>query len=504
MLMKRKIYCFVVKFVSALTAISCMYNTYSAVYAYDYISYGIDVSSFQESIDWNAVANDNNIDFAIIRAGTTTRLNGDEYRKDDYFDVNYENAKNAGLKVGAYYFCGAYTEEGFIKNAYDFLESVDGRTFDFPVYIDLEQASMQMELGKDTLTSYVLSALAIIKDAGYVTGVYANLNWFRNYVDAQRIKDAGYEIWLARYPSGSYAVDPTDYDESDFGGVWQYSSLGSINGIYGNADVDVSYIDYPVSDIPEPQPPVQEYSTGIYAVNTPSGVRVRSEAGGGSVLSASPNGTRCEITAVSGQWGYTEAIGGWTNDDWTIKSGWIPLIYCEFIEPLSTVEIITTETTTTTETTETTTITETTETTTTENTVNGEFVVLPKELTISKDEMYTPVVINCPDPENITWITSNKNIAQVDNGVIKGISAGSTRIYAVYEHQYAEIELTVTKKILIGDINDDEKIDSKDAEILNNYILGSRTLTENEYNMADINSDGVVDVFDMMEMRNKI
>lgn len=503
MFVKGKNYHFIAGIVSAVTTLTCIFNANPVVYAYDYISYGIDVSSFQESIDWNEVAQDN-IKFAIIRAGTTTKLNGDEYRKDTYFDINYENAKNAGLKVGAYYFCGAYSEEGFIKNAYDFLESIDGKIFDFPVYIDLEQASMQMELGKDTLTDYVLSALKVIKDAGYVAGVYANLNWFRNYVDAQRIKDAGYEIWLARYPSGSFAVDPTDYDESDFGGVWQYSSLGNVNGIYGNTDVDVAYIDYPVSDNPEPQPVVEdEYITGIYVVNTPSGVKVRSEPGGGAVFSASPNGTRCEITAVNGKWGYTEAIGGWTNDDWTVKSGWIPLIYCEYVEPLPSVETVTTETTTE-STTVTTTAETTTETTTTENIVAGEFAVLPKELTISEGETYKPVAINCTDYENITWITSDKNIAQIENGIIKGISSGNAHIYAVFNNQYSEIELTVIPKTIKGDINGDRKADSKDAEILNSYILGSYNLTEKEYNIADINGDSFVDVFDMIEMRNRI
>ena len=107
MFVKGKNYHFIAGIVSAVTTLTCIFNANPVVYAYDYISYGIDVSSFQESIDWNEVAQDN-IKFAIIRAGTTTKLNGDEYRKDTYFDINYENAKNAGLKVGAYYFCGIY------------------------------------------------------------------------------------------------------------------------------------------------------------------------------------------------------------------------------------------------------------------------------------------------------------------------------------------------------------------------------------------------------------
>jgi len=209
--------------------------------SYSTLSYGIDVSCFQGSIDWNKVGT-SSIDFAIIRAGTTS-INGEAFSNDSTFERNYNGAVNAGLKVGAYYYCGAYSESGFIKNAYDVLEAIEGKSFDYPVYIDVELASKQMELGKSTLTSYILSALDIISSRGYQAGVYANLDWLNNYVDASRIRERGYDIWLAQYPSGSYTVDPTNYDKSDECSIWQYSNLGSISGISGNVDVDVSYVE---------------------------------------------------------------------------------------------------------------------------------------------------------------------------------------------------------------------------------------------------------------------
>lgn len=88
------------------------------VSAYKYVSRGIDVSHHNEKINWNTVAN-SNFDFAIIRFGSTDVV-GEVLYKDSEFETNYSVAKNAGIKIVAYYYCGAYTKDGFERNAYDF------------------------------------------------------------------------------------------------------------------------------------------------------------------------------------------------------------------------------------------------------------------------------------------------------------------------------------------------------------------------------------------------
>lgn len=240
---KKTISTFSIIFVMVVTMLVPNFSPFTCtVSAYDYLSRGIDVSHHNGSINWNSVSN-SGIDFAIIRAGSTA-VDGEILYKDRKFHTNYSGATDAGIKVGAYYYCGAYTREGFESNAYDFLEIIDKKSFDLPVYIDIERASKQRALGKDTLTTYVLSALDIISDAGYNAGIYANRDWFKNYLDESRIRESGYHIWWAQYPSGSYTVDPTNYDKSSLCGIWQYSSLGTVNGINGNVDVDVAYVDY--------------------------------------------------------------------------------------------------------------------------------------------------------------------------------------------------------------------------------------------------------------------
>lgn len=240
---KKSLSAFSIIFVMTLSIFVPNFNLFAcSVSAYEYASHGIDVSHHNGIINWYSVAN-SDIDFAIIRAGSTA-VNGEVLYTDTKFETNYSGATSAGIKVGAYYYCGAYTQAGFERNAYDFLNLLDGKSFDLPVYIDIERASKQRSLGKDTLTTYVLSALDIINDAGYTAGIYANRDWFKNYLDESRIRDSGYAIWWAQYPSGSYAVNPDKYDKSSVCGIWQYSSLGKINGIGGNVDVDVAYIDY--------------------------------------------------------------------------------------------------------------------------------------------------------------------------------------------------------------------------------------------------------------------
>ncbi len=231
----------------------------NSINAYSTLYYGIDVSSYQETINWNAVSTAN-VDFVIIRSGTTN-FNQEVLKNDSYFNANYEGAKNNNIKIGTYYFTSSYTLEGMKQNAYDCLSILNGRTLDYPIYIDVEQetrSTKQVALGKSTLTSYLLEALNILKDAGYEAGVYSNKSFLDTYVDVSRITSAGYSIWMAQYPSGSYAVDPTNYDKSDKCLLWQYSSKGSISGVKGDCDVNVSYVDFGDDHPPYPN------RTGIY------------------------------------------------------------------------------------------------------------------------------------------------------------------------------------------------------------------------------------------------
>lgn len=59
-------------------------------------------------------------------------------------------------------------------------------------------------------------------------------------------------------------------------------------------------------------------------------------------------------------------------------------------------------------------------------------------------------------------------------------------------------------KILMGDINEDGQVNSEDALLLNDNILGASQFTDRQFILADLNKDTRIDMFDMIEMRKKI
>ena len=184
----------------------------------------IDVSYCQKNIDFNAVKADG-IKAVIIRAG----YGRETYQKDSQFESHYKNAKAAGLKVGAYWYSHAESISDARTEAQACLSILNGRKFDMPVYYDMEDGS-QTGYGKAKLTSMAEAFCEEIKKGGYRAGIYANYNWFKNYLDLNYLKSK-YYIWLAQYASAP------DLDC----GIWQKSSTGRINGISGDVDVNVIF-----------------------------------------------------------------------------------------------------------------------------------------------------------------------------------------------------------------------------------------------------------------------
>lgn len=184
----------------------------------------IDVSCYQTGVDYSKVKAAG-ITAVIIRAGYGRETS----QKDSQFETHYKNAKAAGLKIGAYWYSYASSESDAKKEAAACLSCVKGKTFDLPVYYDMEDSS-QTKYGKITLTAMAKAFCEAIKAGGYRAGVYANLNWFNNYLEYSSLKKL-YSIWLAQY-------NTTNDKDCD---IWQNSSTGSISGISGNVDTNVIY-----------------------------------------------------------------------------------------------------------------------------------------------------------------------------------------------------------------------------------------------------------------------
>ncbi len=199
--------------------------------------YGVDVSTFNKSIDYNK--SKENISFAIIRAGFGVSYLPDK-QKDILFEQHYQGYKNAGLPVGAYYYQYANEIGEGKKEAENCLKYVAGKAFDLPIFYDVEDGSLN-GLSKETLTSIVKEFCETIKAAGYKPGVYANKNWLENKLNVNELQD--YTIWCAAYGKNDGNVPTEAYRYKGKYGVWQYTSRGYVEGINGRVDKNILYED---------------------------------------------------------------------------------------------------------------------------------------------------------------------------------------------------------------------------------------------------------------------
>lgn len=200
---------------------------------------GVDISVYQGNINWEEF-DSNNLGFVIFRTGTT------RYGKDSNFESYYENASRLKIKKGAYFYTSAVTLEEFKRDAYSFLELLKGKQWEMPVFLDVEEYD-QLYSGKEQLTTNVLAALNIISNAGYDAGLYTAKSWLLNGFDRDKIYAAGYDVWMAVYPSTSHVVDPNSYDYSSYCDIWQFTSLGRYAGITQNSvDINLAYKSYPI------------------------------------------------------------------------------------------------------------------------------------------------------------------------------------------------------------------------------------------------------------------
>ena len=213
---------------------------------------GIDISSHNGNIDWGKVKSQ--IDFAIIRLGY-----GDNYdsQDDKYFAKNVNDCINNNIPFGVYIYSyatnlgGGASVQSEVDHTKRMLSKISKKPF--CVYIDMEDDST-IKLGKTMLTNFALEFCKQITQAGYKAGVYANENWFKNYLNCSTIASYGYSIWCAKYSSYKPVIS-CNYD------IWQYSADGQINGIY--TKVDMNYMYHDIIDY-KPHNPIVDNNVNVY------------------------------------------------------------------------------------------------------------------------------------------------------------------------------------------------------------------------------------------------
>ena len=185
----------------------------------------IDVSEWQGKIDWPKVKADGVVG-AIIRYADGDHL-------DPYFDRNMSEAKANGLHIGAYIFSRSKSKTGGENEAVRLYNACKPYAPDLPLYIDLEDAKL-----KSYANTVAQAFLRKMKALGGRGGVYANLNWWNNYLADTAKNYSSNPFWIAQY------YDKVTHKTPSLFGMWQYSSSGSVSGITGKVDMDWLYIPY--------------------------------------------------------------------------------------------------------------------------------------------------------------------------------------------------------------------------------------------------------------------
>lgn len=190
---------------------------------------GIDVSSYQGTINWWAVKQ-NGIDFAILKVIRK------DLNPDKKFEENWKGCKEHNVHVHGVYEYGYITTVAKSRSdARRVLTILNGRKV--TVYLDVEDAVMK-GLGKNIIS--IINAYGkVITDAGLPFGVYTGESFYKTYI--KPYGGVSYPMWIARYGKNNGKCDVKYQPQVPNMVGWQYTSKGRVGGITGNVDMDVWY-----------------------------------------------------------------------------------------------------------------------------------------------------------------------------------------------------------------------------------------------------------------------
>lgn len=202
----------------------------------------IDVSRYQGKITldgWREIKAAGYKGVMLKTVSTNRKLSkrADGLYIDPTFEDNYKNAKAAGLDVGVYYYTYATSEAMADAELSLLADALRGKTLEMPVAVDVEDNKFRV-LGKQALTDLTAYALKKVEDMGFYAQLYTYTSFAKTrlYMGGAALKP--YDVWLADYtgktPDVTFAYN-----------AHQHTSKGSVPGITGNVDLNVTTLNYP-------------------------------------------------------------------------------------------------------------------------------------------------------------------------------------------------------------------------------------------------------------------
>ncbi len=199
---------------------------------------GCDLSYHNKYVNFDELAA-SGCEFVMLRCGYRGYSAGG-LAKDEKFEQYASEAERVGLKLGVYFFTQALTVEEAEEEAEYTIKLIENHKISYPVafdteYIDDETArSNTTEISDELRTEIITTFCEKIKEAGYYPMVYASENWIRRYMNVEQLRQ--YDFWAPQYlEENDFLYDFT---------MWQYTDKGSIPGVKGEVDLDISMVDY--------------------------------------------------------------------------------------------------------------------------------------------------------------------------------------------------------------------------------------------------------------------
>lgn len=179
------------------------------------------------------------VDYVMIRLGSRGYSTG-QIALDANFKENIEGAIAEGLGVGVYFYSQAVSQDEAVQEASTVLQNLEPyrANIKYPVAFDMEFVANDKAridgLNRDDRTAIASAFLETVKAGGYVPMIYGNKEWLIKEVDLGRLQD--YDVWLAQ--DAEIPDYPYQY------AMWQYTSTGVLNGIKGDAGLNICFIGY--------------------------------------------------------------------------------------------------------------------------------------------------------------------------------------------------------------------------------------------------------------------
>lgn len=425
---------------------------------------GIDVSYYQgNNIDYTKVKKAG-YSFVMARCGYGN-MTAYPYQKDSTFEINYKNAKAAGMGLGTYFFSYALDAKSAKAEAEGVLNVIKGKQFDYPIGFDMETDN-QMKLSPNKKAEVIEAFISVLEKAGYYVSLYS----YESFLNAVPITTlAKYDIWCANInnkPSMRY-------------GIWQNSWTGRINGINGDVDTNIAEKDYPtiikgagLNGYPKTNTNSKTNDTEVKADTITPFDKYFAERLGKPIDYDKMYGVTCfdlandySVNLVGGK----AFVGGsayeiYTNyDNQPSKDLYVRIPNTPEFVPIM-----------------------------------GDIIVWGQGI-----GQWGHVAI-CNGNGDTTWFESYEQNWRGRHEPVELLRHNYNAVLGVLRPKDISKVLGEQVKFTIGDVNYDGKIDIEDLALVNAHINGIKPLDEKGEKAADVNFDGKIDITDFVTIKSHI